>query len=334
MARENTRILGIRIEPQHLRPEPSPTLPGRFARVFFRHPRWRPPHRNFIPPREAGPAFPPFELGTSPGEGVIEQVSDGDITVDEISGPCVVTLESRHGSITIIGRIEQGAHAKLKAAKTVTVGKGIGQHSTVEIVAGADVTIRQSIDDHSRATITARTGTIAIGTNVDNYSEARLTAGTVHIAQGIDEYSTAIITATGDVVIGDSINWHSTADVISLKGTISIARIVTGRATALLTAGGCVHIGGKLDQYSHVTVLAQEDVTIGQKIDQHAVAKITSLNSSINIGQGLSGSASATLSAVNGCIKIGDLVDSGSTVNWNASSFICPRQNGAINRIR
>jgi hypothetical protein len=289
--------------------------------------------RDFNLQKDGKPIFPPLNLGTYSGEGVVEEVFDGDLTVASISGNCKVTLESRHGSITIKHKIERGAYAKLQAAGAVTIGEDIEQHSIVQIVAGGDVTIGQTINQNSQATITSTAGKIDIGSKMDNCSEARLTAGTtVHIGQDIDQHSTAFITAQGDVTIEGNINRHATVNIISLHGAISIGRMVKD-SIASLTAGTTVHIADKLDEHSQATVLAEGDVTIGQTINQQSAATITSVNGSINIGRGLSGSAIATLIALNGSINIGGSVDRGSTVNWNAQYFNCPREDGTFNQI-
>jgi hypothetical protein len=192
--------------------------------------------------KDGKPIFPPLNLGTYSGEGVVEEVFDGDLTVASISGNCKVTLESRHGSITIKHKIERGAYAKLQAAGAVTIGEDIEQHSIVQIVAGGDVTIGQTINENSQATITSTAGKIDIGSKMDNCSEARLTAGTtVHIGQDIDQHSTAFITAQGDVTIEGNINRHATANIISLHGAIGIGRMVKD-SIASLTAGRTVHI--------------------------------------------------------------------------------------------
>ena len=318
------------MKPQRL--ERLSTRSFRLLHGLLRRRRWRLPKRDFDLQKDGMPIFPPLNLGTYSGECVVEEVFDGDLTVASISGNCKVTLESRHGSITIKHKIERGAHAKLKAAGAVSIGEGIEQHAIVQIVAGGDATIGQPINENSQATITSTAGKIDIRSKMDNYSEARLTAGTtVHIGQDIDQHSTAFITAQGGVTIEGNINRHANVNIISLHGAISIGRTVKD-SIASLTAGTTVHIADKLDQHSQVTVLAQSDVTIGQTID-HSAATITSVNGSINIGRGLSGSAIATLIALNGCINIGGSVDRGSTVNWNAQYFNCPREDGTFNQI-
>jgi hypothetical protein len=320
------------MKPQDPHPERSLTRIAGPLRAFLRS-RWHPIERVFSS-NYGKSTFPPFNLGTYSGKCVVNEVCDGDITVDNISGHCNVTLESRHGSITITHKIEQWAQANLKAASTVTIGEAIDQHSTVQIDAGGDIAIGQKINQNSQATIRSVSGKIAIGSKVDNYSDAKLTAGsTVHIGQDIGQHSTAIITAAGDVTIDGSINHHATANIISINGAISIGRTVKDGVIALLTAGRTVSIGEKFDQHSHVTVLARSDITIGQKIDQHSAAEITSLEGSINIGQGLSGGATATLIALNGSVNIAGSVDRDSTVNWNAKYFNCPDDDGTINDV-
>ena len=313
--------------------ERSSTRSFRLLRALLSRRRWHLPKRGFNLQKDGKPIFPRLNLGAYSDERVVEEVFDGDLTVASISGNCKVTLESRLGSITINHKIERGAYAKLKAAGTVTIGEDIEQHSIVQIVAGGDVTIGQTINENSQATITSTAGKIDIGSKIDNYSEARLTAGTtVHIGQDIDQRSTAFITAQGDVTIEGNINRHANVNIISLHGAISIGRTVKD-SIASLTAGTTVHIADKLDQHSQVTVLAQRDVTIGETIDRHSAATITSVNGSINIGRGLSGSAIATLIALNGSINMIGPVDRGATFNWNAQYLNCLREDGTFNQI-
>jgi len=321
------------MKPQHRHPEQSLPRAAWLLRPFLHRRRWHPLDHITLS-NDSKPTFPPFNLGAYSGECVINQVFDGDITVDNISGQCNVTLESRYGSITITHKIEQWAQVNLKAACMVTIGESIDQHSIVEITAGGDIMIGQTINRNSQATITSVAGKIDIGLKVDSYSKAKLTAGTaVHIGQDIGQHSTVIITAQGDVKIGRDINQHATADIISLNGAIGIGQMIKDSVIASLTAGKTVHIGEKLDQYCQVTIRAQSDVSIGHKIDHRSAAEITSVEGSINIGQGLSGIATATLIALNGFINISGSVDRDSTVNWNAQYFNCLHNDGTVNHI-
>jgi hypothetical protein len=318
-------------------PADKSLAPPGYYMLFFLSAAGVPSLASFIRIFDAAPSYPPIDLGTYSGSGfmVVEEAFDGDITVEKIDNGARVTLESRHGSITIKDKIsDQGTYASLKAATTVSIGSKIDQHAVVEIAAGGDVTIGQTIDQHSNATITSSSGKIDIGQKVDNYSGAELTAGTtVHIGQTIDQHSNAIIKAQGDVTIDEMIDQHSTADITSVHGAISVGQKVQNQSFATLTAGTTVHIGQKLDQHANVTIAARGDVQIDQKIDQHTIATISSANGSINIGQGLSGNATATLLAPEGDINIGDSVDSGSSLNWNARQLNCPHQDGTVNHI-
>jgi hypothetical protein len=334
MARDETHIIGVPREPQSPYPVRPPTRTNRLFQAFLGRRRlWRPLGRGFELPHVPPPVFSPIALESYAGDAVLEQVADGDITLDNIGGHSRVTLESRHGSITITHNVGPWAHANLKAAKAVTICEGIEQHSVVQIVAGGDVTIGQAINNNGRGMIIASPDKIDIGCELDNYSQAERTVGTtVHVGQDIDQHSTARITAQGDVTISGSINQQVTADIVSLNGAITIGQTVKS-ARGLFTAAETVHIGDKICQRAQVTILARGDVTVGQKIEQNSVAKITSLAGCINIGQGLCGGATATLIARNGSIRIGDSVDQGSAVNWNANDFDCPRQAGTISHL-
>jgi hypothetical protein len=307
--------------------------PGHYM-LFFLSALGVPSTATFVKLRDAHPTFPPLYLGTYSGDAVIEEVFDGDLTLEKIDQGCKVTLESRHGSITIKHKIDQHSYANLKAATTVSIGEGIDQHSIVEVVAGGDVTIGQKINEQSQATITSTSGKIEIGQKVDNDSEATLIAGTtVHIGQTLDQHSNVTIQAQGDVTIDEMIDQSAIVDITSFNGAIHIGQKIQNGSFATLAAGTTVSIGQKLDQHANVTITAQSDVQIGQKIDQHVTATITSGNGSINIGQGLSGDATATLIALNGDINIGDSIDAGSTLNWNAKQLNCPHQDGTINHL-
>lgn len=193
-------------------------------------------HADGTPPSNGGP-YPSVDLGTYEGNAVIDEVFDGDITVDKIDQHCHVVLESRHGSITVTHKVDQWSYAKLTAHTTVRIGEGVDQHSTVMIVAGGNVTIGQKINEYSHATITSTSGQIDIGQKVDNTSGATLKAGTtVHVGEKFDQHSTVFVVANGDVAIDQGIDQHASADITSVSGSIWIGQAVDGNASATLTA--------------------------------------------------------------------------------------------------
>jgi len=298
-------------------PTDKSLAPPGYYMLFFLSAAGVPSVASFVRIFDASPTFPPIDLGTYSGSGfaVIEEVFDGDITLEKIDNGARVTLESRHGSITIRDKIsDRNTYANLKAATTVSIGGKIDQGANVQILAGGDVTIGQTIDQGSQATITSTSGKIDIGLKVDAYSGAYLSAGTtVHIGQTLDQHSNVTIMAQGDVTIEKKIDQTATVTITSVHGAINI--------------------GEKVDQWSFATLTAGTTVNIGQKIDQHATANINSASGSIDIGQGLSGNATATLIALNGDINIGDSVDGGSTLNWSAQHLNCPHQDGTINHV-
>ncbi len=319
--------LGVKFPTDH-----SLAPPGYYM-LFFLSAAGVPSVATFVNIMDANPTFAPLYLGTYSGDALIEEVFDGDLTLEKIDQGCKVTLESQHGSITINHKIDQHSYANLKAHTTVKIGEKIDQISIAQILAGGDVTIGQSIDAGAQASITSTSGKIDIGQKVDATSSATLTAGTtVHIGQTIDQHSNVIIVAQGDVTIGEKIDQSATADITSVHGSITIGQKVDQQAIATLTAGTTVHIGQKVDQHSTVTIIAQGDVTIDEKLDQHTTSTITSVHGSITVVQGMSGSAIATLKALNGSITM-DTVDAGCTLNWSAQSFNCPHQNGTINHV-
>jgi hypothetical protein len=259
----------------------------------------------------------------------VNKISDGNIEIENISGDCEVSLESRNGSIVVKHDVSKSARAKFKAAGAVTIRGGIDEHSIVEIIAGGDVTISR-VDHNSRAIVTSISGNIEICSKVSNFSSATLSGRVIHIDQGIGEHSSIIATAHEDVMVDGDITGDSTADIISLNGAICVSRGIGDRAVASLTAGKTVRIGGRIDHLSNVTVLAQSDVRIGQEIKQNSVVAITSLLGSIHIEQGLSGCASATFIARNGTIRIDSSVAPDTRIVWNAQSFSCLHDDGAI----
>jgi hypothetical protein len=311
-------------------PTDKSLAPPGYYMLFFLSADGVPSVATWIKIFDGDPTFPPLYLGTYSGNCVIEEVFDGDLTLESIDQGAKVTLESRHGSITIKHKIDQHSYAKLTAHTTVSIGEKIDQHSVADITAGGDVTIGQSIDQESTATITSKNGKIEIGQKIDAVSGATLTAGTtVHIGQTIDQHSNAVIVAQGDVNIDDKIDQHSTADITSVHGAINIGQKIDQWAIASLKAGTTVHIGQKIDQHAQATILAQGDVNIDQKLDQHTLSSITSVNGSVTVSQGMSGNCDATIVATNGNITM-DTIDGGCTLNWNAKNLNCPNKKGTI----
>jgi hypothetical protein len=299
--------LGVKFPTDH-----SLTPPGYYM-LFFVSAAGVPSVGTFVNIMDTTPTFAPLYLGTYSGDALIEEVFDGDLTLEKIDQGCKVTLESRHGDITINHKIDQHSYANLKAYTTVKIGEKIDQVSIAQILAGGDVTIGQSIDAGAQASITSTSGKIDIGEKVDAASRATLMAGTtVHIGQTIDQHSDVIIIAQGDVTIDEKIDQHATADITSVKGSITIGQKVDQWAIATLTAGTTVHIREKVDQHATVTIVAQGDVTIDEKLDQHTTSTITSVHGSITVVQGMSGGAIATLKALNGSITM-EAVDAGCT---------------------
>ena len=317
-------------------PSDQSLAPPGFYMLFFLSAAGVPSVASFMSVASMTPTFPPIDLGTYSGSGrmVVEEAFDGDITIEKIDNGAMVTLESRHGSITIKDKIsDRNTYANLKAATSISIGTKIDQGATVVLLAGTDVSIGQTIDQGSNATITATAGKIEIGQKVDAQSGASLTAGTtVHIGQTIDQHSNVIILAQGNVTIDEKIDQHSTAVITSVNGAISIGQKIDQWSIAQLSAGTTVNIGQKVDQHAQATITAQGDITIGQKLDQHTTSTITSANGSITVSQGMSGNATATLIALNGTITM-DTIDSGSTLNWNAEALNCPHQNGSVNHL-
>jgi len=93
-----------------------------------------------------------------------------------------------------------------------------------------------------------------------------------------------------------------------------------------------VHIGQKIDQHANATIVAQGDVNIDQKLEQHTTSDITSVSGSVTVTQGMSGNCSATIVATNVDISM-DTIDGGCTLGWNALHLNCPNQNGTVTHI-
>jgi hypothetical protein len=238
--------LGVMIPTDH-----SLAPPGHYM-LFFLAADGTPSLATWVLLMDAIPTYPPIDLGTYSGDCVIDEVFDGDISLEKVDQHCKLTLESRHGSITIKHKIDQHSYANLKAATTVTIGEGIDQHSIVQILAGGDVTIGKKINEYSQASITSTSGKIEIGEKVDNTSEANLTAGTtVHIGQKFDQHSTVTVVAQGDVTIDQKIDQHASVDITSAHGNINIGQGLSGNATATLRApNGDINIGDSVDSGS------------------------------------------------------------------------------------
>ncbi|HZP47880.1 MAG TPA: galactose oxidase early set domain-containing protein [Vicinamibacterales bacterium] len=150
---------------------------------------FRPPERGGGGPGGGGGGpWPPVYLGTYENNVIVDEVFDGDITIEKIDQHCNVTIESRHGSITINDKCDQHCYVNLKAATTVTIGQKIDQHCNVTIQCNGNVEIGQKIDGNSEANIKSANGSIHIGQKIDGPSQATLFApnGTVKIDQKVD----------------------------------------------------------------------------------------------------------------------------------------------------
>jgi hypothetical protein len=139
-----------------------------------------------------GGTYPTVNLGTYENGTIVQSVFDGDIVVDKIDQHCNISLESRHGSITINEKCDQHCWVSLRAKTKVSIGQKIDQHCTVQIVTDGDVNIGQKIDGSSDVTITSSGGSISIGQKVDGGSSATLIApnGTITIVQKVDGNAT------------------------------------------------------------------------------------------------------------------------------------------------
>jgi hypothetical protein len=209
--------------------------PGHYM-LFFLSAAGVPSKASFVILKDLNPKFPPVYLGTYQQDAKILEVFDGDITLEKIDQHCDVTLESRHGSITINHKVVQHCYANLTAHTTVHIGQGVDQHSIVEILAGGDVTIGEKINESSEAHITS-SGSIDIQQKVDNTSAATLRAGTtVHVGEKIDQHSTFDVVAEGDVTIDQKLDQHSHSTITSNKGSITVTQGMSGNADATLRA--------------------------------------------------------------------------------------------------
>jgi hypothetical protein len=195
----------------------------------------------------SGGPWPSVNLGTRNGPGNSAESYDGDCLIEKLDNNYHLTLESRHGGITINHKIDQHSTANLTACGQVLVGETIDQHSTANITTHGGVHIVLKIDAGSTVTIHADNG-IEIGQTIDQWSGATITAGTtVHIGQKIDAHSTVTIVADGDVTIGQGIDQHAVVDITSNHGDIIIGQAVDGNADATLRApNGSVTIGQKV----------------------------------------------------------------------------------------
>lgn len=313
-------------------PSDKSLAPPGYYMLFFLSKDGVPSVASFARLFDETPEFFPLDLGTYEGDCVIDEAFDGDLTLEKIDQHCKVTLESRHGSITIKHKIDQHSYANLKAAKGVFIGEKIDQLSRVRIEAGGDVKIGQSIDAGASVVIDAK-GAIDIGLKLDAYSGAQLTAGkSVRIGETIDQHSNANIVAGGDIHVGLKIDAYATANLTSSGGSVRVGQTIDQHAIVAIKAAATVDIGLKIDQHAVATIEAGGDIHIGQKLDQHTTSTITSTNGSVTVVQGMSGNATATIEAPNGRIKM-NTIDGGCTLKWHAQQLDCPNQNGAVTRI-
>jgi hypothetical protein len=58
----------------------------------------------------------------------------------------------------------------------------------------------------------------------------------VNIGQTIDQHSTALITAQGDIVIGQKLDQHTNSTITSINGSITVNQGMSGNCTATLKA--------------------------------------------------------------------------------------------------
>jgi hypothetical protein len=95
-------------------PTDQSLAPPGYYMLFFVSAAGVPSVASFTQLISGTPTYPPLYLGTYDGDGdaVIEEVFDGDLTLENIKNGCKVTLESRHGSITIKHKIDQHSYAQ------------------------------------------------------------------------------------------------------------------------------------------------------------------------------------------------------------------------------
>jgi hypothetical protein len=223
-------------------------VPSVASLAFFGAPAPSPPQPGGASDCASGGPCPAVNLGTYDGAGNVAEAFDGDCTIEKIDNGFHLTLESRHGGVTINHKIDQHSTANLKACGQVFIGEKIDQHATANISTHGGVHIVQTIDAGATAMITSLDAEIDIGKKIDQWSGATLTAGTtVHIGEKIDQHSTVTIVAQGDVNIDQGIDQHSTVDITSVNGSIIIGQAVDGNADATLRApNGSVTIGQKV----------------------------------------------------------------------------------------
>ncbi|HET9342898.1 MAG TPA: hypothetical protein VFO25_08295 [Candidatus Eremiobacteraceae bacterium] len=120
-----------------------------------------------------------------------DQITDGDLNVDNITNHAVGTYQSRNGSVIVSHKIDDHSNVVIIAAKDVQIGEKIDQHSQADIRAGGSVSIGQKIDQHSVALIAADSGNVWIGQKIDQHSWARIRVpnGALMLGQGLDQHS-------------------------------------------------------------------------------------------------------------------------------------------------
>jgi hypothetical protein len=302
--------------------------------TLFHRQRWNALGRYFIGHAGRKTTLPPMPRSLPPSERLIEEILEGHVTLGNINSNCKAVFESLRGNVVVEHEIQEWVDATLKAHGAVTIGRGVGEHSIVRIIAGAKVLLGESFKRGPEVLLATA------GSGVDLDSKAASLSQpdgglstTLCTSHDIGPNATTIITAVGDIEIEGNVNENAVADFISLDGAIIIRRILKSNTTALLTASRTVFIGGDVDHHARLTILAKGDITIGRHIDKQSVAYITSIEGSITIEQGIRVGSVATLFARNGSINIGGSIDRGSTVNWDARHFNSRQEDGNVNRL-
>ena len=171
------------------------------------------------------------------------------------------------------------------------VSGNIDSHSFVYLVStGGSITVDGKIDDHSQVILVSTTGSITVKGKVDNHGQVTLKAsGSVMIGteggdgdKKIYNGSSVNVVAGGDIVLGGKIDGGSSVDFRS-HGAISGAKIDGGSIVREL-ADNNISITDKIDGTSRVELVSNRgSVLINGKIDGESKVSLTA-NQDVAIG--------------------------------------------------
>jgi hypothetical protein len=247
--------------------------------------------------------------GDIDGGVTVDHTDDGDIHITgKIDGGSTAILVSNHGSIIIDGKVDGGSTASLTAARVIRIGaagsddgdKKIDGSSNVTAEAGEDISLGGKIDDNSNVTFVSDLGSITIGGKIDHDS-------------------VVVLTAAGDILIGE-------------VGNDGAERKIDGNSHVMARAGGAIHLFNKIDggslsgKHSVVDFRACLGIAIDDKIDGGSFVRLAVHTGTITIGDKIGGGGTTVLFWPPGSLQVANGIDShgsATAVNWAGPAEWC-----------